>query len=154
LKYGSSLIDFQPDLSVANQVGQVTVNGWDAVRKQPIQATARRKELTTNKNVGGADGKSDLNSAFSERTEIIATRPINSQEEANILARETLEQIAKHMMKGSGSTVGVPDLRAGSVIILEGLGTRFSGRYFVTSTTHKIDDSGYTTRFECRREEI
>jgi phage protein D len=154
LKYGLSLVEFQPDLSVANQVGQVTVNGWDAVRKQPIQATARRSDLATNQNVGGADGNSNINSAFNERTEIIATRPINSQEEADTLARETLEQIAKHMMKGSGSTVGLPDLRAGSVIFLEGLGKRFSGRYFVTSTTHKIDDSGYTTRFECRREEI
>jgi phage protein D len=69
------------------------------------------------------------------------------------LARETHEKIAKHMITGSGSTVGVPDLRAGSAILVEGVGKRFSGRYFVTSTTHKIDDSGYTTRFTGRREE-
>jgi phage protein D len=50
--------------------------------------------------------------------------------------------------------VGLPDLRAGSVVYIDGLGERFSGRYFVTSTTHAISDSGYTTQFECRREEV
>jgi phage protein D len=154
LKYGLSLIDFQPDLNAARQVDQVQVNGWDALRKQPIRATSRRSNLTTNRNVGGADGQSNIDSAFRGRNEVIATRPVNSQEEADTLARETHERINKNMITGRGSTVGVPDLRAGSVIFLEGLGKRFSGRYFVTSTTHKIDDSGYTTNFNCRREEI
>jgi Bacteriophage probable baseplate hub protein len=58
------------------------------------------------------------------------------------------------MVKGSGSTVGLPDIRAGCVIMLERLGKRFSGRYFVTSTTHTIGDGGYTTQFQCRREEL
>ncbi len=102
LKYGHSLIEFQTDLSVADQ----------------------------------------------------ASHPVHSQEEAHAPAREIREQIARRIMKGSGSTIGMPDLRAGRMILVEGLGERFSGRYFVTSTTHKIDDSGYTTRFECRREEI
>jgi phage protein D len=154
LKYGLSLIEFQPDLNAARQVDQVDVNGWDALRKQPIRATSRRSNLTTNRNVGGADGQSNIDSASSGRTEVIATRPVNSQEEADTLARETHERINKNMMTGRGSTVGVPDLRAGSVIFIEGIGKRFSGRYFVTSATHKIDDSGYTTSFNCRREEI
>jgi phage protein D len=154
LKYGLSLIEFQPDLNVSNQVERVDYHGWDPVRKVPIQATSRRSELSTNQNVGGADGRSNINSAFRGRTEVISTRPVSSQEEAATMARETNERINKTMMTASGSTVGVPDMRAGSVIFIEGVGKRFSGRYFVTSTTHKIDDSGYTTRFESRREDI
>jgi phage protein D len=57
------------------------------------------------------------------------------------------------MVKGTGSTVGLPDLRAGGVIELLGMGRRFSGTYFIVSTTHAIADGGYTTNFECRREE-
>ena len=57
-------------------------------------------------------------------------------------------------MKGSGSTVGLPDLRSGSVVEVDGLGKRFTGRYFVTGTTHGITNGGYTTQFECRREEV
>jgi phage protein D len=154
LKYGRSLIDFQPDLNVANQVCEVKYNGWDAVRKKPIRATSRCSDLTTNRNVGGADGQTNIDAAFGGRTEVISTRPVHSQEEAETMTRETHETIRKRIMTGSGSTVGVPDLRAGSLVLIEGVGKRFSGKYFLTSTTHKIDDSGYTTRFTGRREEI
>lgn len=153
LEYGKSLIDFQPTLTTANQVGSVTVRGWDAVRKKAITVTATRDQLET-KGVGQAGGQAEINRAFNEREEIIVDRPVNSEQEAKTLAKETLERIAKDMVKGSGTTIGLPDLRAGSVIYLWGLGERFSGRYFVTGTTHTIGDGGYTTKFECRREEL
>jgi phage protein D len=84
----------------------------------------------------------------------VATKPIESDAEAKTLALRTLEENAKDMVKGSGSTVGLPDLRAGNVVTIDGLGKRFSGRYFITSSTHAMGDGGYTTQFECRREEL
>jgi phage protein D len=63
------------------------------------------------------------------------------------------ESNAKNMLQATGSTVGLPDLHAGSVVVIDGLGSRFSGRYFVVSTTHTVGDGGYTTQFECKREE-
>lgn len=58
-----------------------------------------------------------------------------------------------HKKKGEDTTIGLPGLRAGSNITIDGLGEPFSGGYFVTGTTHSISDSGYTTRFSVRREE-
>jgi uncharacterized protein len=153
LNYGDSLIEFQPTLTTANQVGEVVVRGWDRVRKRAIEGRAKRSELRT-KGVGERGGQPVIEQSFNQRHEVIVDLPVNSRQEAKTLARETLERIAKDMVKGSGSVVGLPDLRAGSVVVLDGLGTRFSGRYFVTKTTHSIDDGGYTTRFECRREEV
>jgi phage protein D len=37
------------------------------------------------------------------------------------------------------------------VITLDGLGSRFSGDYYVTQSTHELDERGYGTRFEVRR---
>jgi phage protein D len=153
LTYGRSLIEFQPTLTTANQVGEVTVRGWDTVNKKKIEYTAKRSEITT-QGVGPRGGQAVIEQSFNQRREIVATKPVNSEQEARTLAIETLERIAKEMVKGTGSTVGLPDLRAGSALEIDGLGKRFSGRYFVTSTTHSIGDSGYTTQFECRREEI
>ena len=79
---------------------------------------------------------------------------MQTREEAAKLAKEILEGIAKDMVKGTGSVPGLPDIRAGTVLLIDGLGKRFSGRYFVIGTTHTIGDSGYTTQFECRREEV
>jgi len=153
LKYGISLIEFQPTLTTAHQVSKVTVRGWDAVQKKAISVTVDRSELET-KGVGKKGGQPAIEQAFKEHEEIIVNRPVASEQEARMLARRTLENNAKEMVTGSGSVVGLPDLRAGCVIYISGVGARFSGRYFVTGTTHTIGDSGYTTRFECRREEL
>jgi len=153
LTYGKSLIEFQPELTTANQVGKVTVRGWDNVRKQEIIYTATRDELTT-KGLGKRGAQGSIDGSISDRAEIIATKPVESEAEAQKVAKEILEGIAKEMVKGTGSVPGLPDIRAGTVLELDGLGERFSGRYFVVSTSHTIGDSGYTTQFECRREEL
>lgn len=153
LKFGATLIQFQPELTTAHQVSEVTVKGWDAKRKEAITATAKRTDLKT-KGVGEKGRQKALEKSFSGRKEIIADRPIHSKDEAKKMAVAALESIAKDMVKGSGSTVGLPDLRAGGVVEMDGMGDRFNGRYFLTSTTHTIGDGGYTTTFECRREEI
>jgi uncharacterized protein len=153
LSFGKSLIEFRPELTTARQVGQVTVRGWDAAGKKTITQTATRSDIKT-KGVGSEGGQQAIEQSFNQRQEIVADRPVQSEDEAKKLAVSTLENIAKDMVKGNGSTVGLPDLRAGGVVMLEDMGKRFSGRYFVVSTTHAIADGGYTTNFECRREEI
>ena len=111
-----------------------------------------RSELSTT-GIGAAGGQREIDQSFGDREEVITDKPVNSDAEAKRLARETLERISKDIVKGTGSVVGLPDIRAGRVLFLTGLG-RFDGRYFVTGTTHAIGDSGYTTQFECRREEL
>jgi uncharacterized protein len=152
LKYGLTLIDFSPELTTHNQVEKVTVHGWDAVNKKPIRVTVDRKAIK-NKGVGSKGRQEEIDKAFTNKEEIISNKPVSSEAEARQLGLQTLENIAKEMVKGSGSVVGLPSLRAGCIIFLQGMGDRFSGKYFVTGTTHAIGDSGYTTRFECRREE-
>lgn len=153
LTYGKSLIEFSPELTTANQVSKVTVRGWDAVNKKEINYTATRGELAT-KGVGEAGGQAAIDKSIEAKAEIVASKPVESEAEAQKVALQILEGIAKEMVKGTGSVVGLPDIRAGTVLEIDGLGQRFSGRYFVVSTTHAIGDSGYTTQFECRREEL
>ncbi|WP_433830961.1 phage late control D family protein [Actinoplanes sp. CA-015351] len=148
LVYGRSLVEFQPELTTANQVGEVVVSGWDPIRQEKIEYRARLPELETEGITPG------VRKSFENRKEIVADRVVDSLAEARQLAVELLQQIAKGLVKATGSTVGLPRLRAGSVIEVGGLGTRFAGRYFVTDTTHAISDSGYTTQFGCRREEV
>ena len=68
-------------------------------------------------------------------------------------ARRFCSTRSKDLVKASGTCVGLPDLRAGRRVRIAGLGARFSGEYFITDTTHTINDSGYITKFNGRREE-
>jgi phage protein D len=147
------LIDFKPELSTAQQVSEVTVKGWNPKTKTAISQTATREEIRT-KGVGAKGGQAAIEKSFSECKEIITDKPVSTDDEAKKLALASLDMIAKEMVKGNGATIGLPDLRAGGVVKMDGMGDRFSGRYFVTATTHSIGDGGYTTNFECRREEV
>lgn len=61
-------------------------------------------------------------------------------------------KLARPRIDATGTVVGLPDLRPGATVKIDGMGTAFSGEYSVTETTHTIDSqSGYRTRFVCSR---
>jgi phage protein D len=149
LAWGKSLIEFKPTLTTANQVKSVTVHGWNRRTKQPIVATVTidDKRVKNNK---------DLHEYLKRgepREEIVVNEPIFTQKQAEDRAVAILSDRQKEMVVATGSTVGLPDLRAGRELNISGIGARFSGKYFVTETTHTIGASGYTTRFTARRED-
>lgn len=148
LRWGASLTEFKPTLTTANQVKSVTVNGWDRAKKKAItvKASLDDKELNVNKDLH------DLLQVCDPRDELVVDKPVHSEKEAKQLAQAILKDRHKEMVKASGATVGLPDLRAGHKVQIEGLGARFNGTYFITDTTHTINDSGYLTRFNARRE--
>ncbi len=148
LEWGKSLIDFNPTLTTANQVKSVTVKGWDRNLRSPISETVdlNNKKLNRNKDLFEVIEKSN------PREEVVVDEPIFNKGQAKERALAILMDKQKEMVKASGTTIGLPDLRAGKKIVIDNLGSRFSGTYFVTETTHTINDSGYITKFNARRE--
>jgi phage protein D len=150
LEWGKSLIDFKPTLTTANQFKSVTVRGWDRKAQKAIEEKVDftdPKLKTLNKNLHHMIEQCD------PREEFVVEKPVYTRDEARNLARSLLLEQHKHMVKATGTTVGLPKLRAGSKVVIGGVGSRLSGTYFVTSTTHTIGSNGYTTRFEARRED-
>jgi uncharacterized protein len=147
LKWGLSLIDFKPTLTTANQVKSVTVNGWDREKKRPIRGVASIESLDLNR---------DLRENFEAcdaREERVEDEPVFNETEAKARATHLLEERSRDLVKASGTCIGLPELRAGQQVVIGNLGSRFSGTYFITDTTHTISDSGYITKFNARRED-
>jgi phage protein D len=124
------------------------VNGWDRKKKEVItgKASLDDEALAINK---------DLHHLLKEcdpREEIVVEQPVYSKDEADRRAMAILKDRHKEMVKASAACVGLPSLMAGTKVEIEGVGARFSGVYFITATTHSFGDSGYTTRFDARRE--
>lgn len=153
LSYGRSLIDFQPTLSTANQVSEVVVRGWDAAKGEEIEETANQGSLAGSTGLANKV-KVGTPPPAKDRKEVIGNRAVRDRQEARDLARATLARINSELVKANGSVVGLPSLRAGSDLAIDGLGLRFNGRYFVTATTHTIGTSGYVTQFECKLVEL
>jgi hypothetical protein len=152
LEWGQSLVSFQPTLQTARQVSEVTVRGWDPQGKTKFEYTATRADMAKEGVVSPADiGVTE--SPLSQKLEIVVDHPVQSKDEAKKVAIETFKQLAQGLVTARGKTVGLPDLRSGRKVQINGLGTRFSGTYTVTSTTHTLGDGGYTTDFSARMEQ-
>lgn len=163
LKWGISLIDFTPKLSTANQVSGVEVRSWNRDSNQPIRpkvttsaADLQRFGITTNTDLLELMQRRDtlglpLDSCR-EREHVEVSEPQFTLAQAERSAAGKLTQRLQQMVEASGTTVGLPNLRAGQKVQIHGLGARFSGIYFITKTTHTLNDSGYTTKFTGHRE--
>jgi phage protein D len=150
LKWGASLMEFKPTLMTANQVTTVTVKGWHRTRRAPISRTVTLDDerITLNRDLFR------MLKDCTNREELVVDEPVFT----NCQARERaiailLEQVKKMITADGVKVVGLPLLRAGQIVYLTNLGARLSGRYFVTKTSHTIDDNGYITTFSCRREQ-
>lgn len=151
LEWGKLLLSFQPTLQTAGQVNEVVVKGWDPSGKSKFEEKATRAEL---KGMGVVQPEmiGVQESSLAQRLEITADRPVQSKQEARDLATNMLRKLTQGLVEAKGKTIGLPDLRAGCKVNILGLGTRYSGTYLVTSTTHSLGDGGYTTDFSCRME--
>jgi phage protein D len=147
LEWGKSLSSFRPTLTTANQVAKVTVVGWDRKTRRAISESAafpKDSKINADQTAVAAVVKAE---------EVISDPPARSKDEALKLAKKRLNELRRGMIRATGTTVGLPLLRAGSNVRIKLGGSRFDGRYFVTSTTHTIGSGGYRTTFEAHREE-
>lgn len=152
LEWGKSLINFQPKLTIGQQVFTVTVKGWDAAKGKAINVTVDRSQL---KNRGLRDRREldQIEQGFREKSEIIVDKPFRNEAEAREYASGRLQKNACSLVTTKGSTIGTPDLRAGSTVEIAKLGNLFNGNYLLKTTTHTINAGGYITEFEGRLEE-
>lgn len=136
LRYGDSLRSFSPEASTATQVREVVVRHWDPKRKREIVGSAERE-------AGDAAAGRE-----------VLRRPVESREEAERVAEAALDRIADGLLRGRGEVVGLPELRVGETLRLEGLGERFTNNYYITGVTHRIGSSGYWTSFDVQERTI
>ena len=80
--------------------------------------------------------------------------PVFTRAEAKQRARALLHDRHVQIVTARGKTVGLPGLRAGTLVDIQGIGARLSGTYFITKTTHTLGDNGYITEFDGRREDL
>jgi len=139
VRYGESLRSFSPEVNTAGQVGTVTVHGYDPVGREAITGTAE--------NPGGGPIAGEATGAA------VLQVPVRSQQEAEVRAAAELDRRRGDLVRGRGETFGIPAIRAGETIVVDGLGETYSGTYYVEEATHRVGSEGYTTEFGVARRE-
>ena len=148
LEYGKSLLSFSPELNTANQVSKVTVKGWDPDNKQEITGSAGMQGSEA------LSGGQTMQTLYGTVEQTITDQPVTSQQQANLLAKALFNKLSTGLVQGSAECIGLPELRAGTCVLLQGVGKKFSQKYFVERSTHTVDSTGYKTTIQLRGDVI
>ncbi len=148
LTWGRSLIEFTPRVSKVGQIVSVGGFVWVPPIKMVFVVTVGfdwdRMSLTLSIVPGVVPfGQSPA--------EYLVDEPLTATSIPRKLIGELLPKL-NNRLTATGSTIGDPRIRAGTVLRIEGVGEEFGGLYRVTSATHTIDSSGFRTSFEARKE--
>lgn len=143
LAWGKHLMNFHVEQNIADQVTKVTVRSWDAKNQKVIEASSSDvNKIGTNSKTGP-----DLMKTLGEFEEYLFLNVEDSQD-AKEKAEAAMNERAMRLITGRGECIGLPEIRAGRYIKLDGLGKRLNQPYYIKSATHTMDESGYKTRFK------
>jgi phage protein D len=143
LAFGQSLTSFSVTADTASQPTKVTATAWDVANKAAANVTVTDSILGSQLR-GGTSGAKVVTLAFGERAVNAPLSPLDP----HVLAESAFRTEAQRFLVGHGSALGDARVAVGAMIRLTGLGTLFTGLYYVSEVNHSFDSqTGATTRF-------
>lgn len=147
LEWGVDLRSFQPRLTVADQVSEVTVKGWDHKEKKEITGKAASSKTSPETGFNRWGGPQSQ-SAISKAVRVETRHTVQSQADADAVAQGLLDYINSGFIEAEGEVVGHPELKAGVLIKITKLGDKFNGTYKLTTVRHVYSaQQSFTTYF-------
>lgn len=146
LTWGQELLSFRPRMTLAEQVDEVIVKGWNPDDQQPIVGRSNNGSLYPQ--ISESRNGAQWAGSFGTGKKIIVDQTVMNQAEADLLAAARLDEVSGAFVQAEGEAFRRPDIRAGRAVDLQGLGDRFCGSYLVTSVTHRFTASGLREYFK------
>lgn len=151
LTLDSELDQFSARLRAITQGSKIGVRGWDVKNKEEITASAESGSENS-KMDGNETGYELSESAFGVSETAIVDSVVVDSADAEMQAKARYNTLLKSFLSGEGEGPGNALIRAGITVEIKGVGERFSGSYYVTSSTHSFSfDEGYKTKFKVKR---
>lgn len=149
LRYGASLLEFRPRISMVGQVASIAVKVYRPEIKLELTVTVGwdwdRQQLTLDISPGfGAPGGG-------AQGLMLVSEPVSLANAPRLIVGKLLPKLNRRQT-ATASAIGDPALVAGRVLQVEGVGERYGGRYRIAGATHTLDGSGYRTSLELRKE--
>ena len=145
LTWQDNLISFRPRVSGVQQVDTVNVRNWDPKNKQTVTGSASNARTVSSPGIKRSSVASDLGGG----TTLVASRLAVNSGEANGIAKSALQDQADAFAEAEGVSFGNPDIKAGCLVSIKGVGSKFGGTYLVSSSSHVYrGKTGYQTSFQ------
>jgi uncharacterized protein involved in type VI secretion and phage assembly len=147
LTFGENLRSFQPCWSTSHQADKAISKGWDVTGKQAI--SQEKTSSSEGLKQGGMTkaGGDTATSAFIAAEAVVTDVLVQTADQATALATGLIKDISRDYVQAEGACDGDPRVKAGHTVTIEGVGSRFSGKYTVTSVRHVYSAAGFETSF-------
>ena len=138
--FGATLLDFDAEIDARHQFSKVTSYSWNAGQQELLEIEAENPSLR----VGGNIPDDDLSSVIGlENLELKnggAAPDVELQAWAD--AKLLFNRLAK--VRGKVKFQGIPQIKPDTVIQLQGVGERMSGKVYVSAVRHQITEGNWT----------
>lgn len=138
--YGATMLDFEAEMDARHQFSKVTSYGWSASGQELLEAEANDPAVSLNGNLAPDDlaqviglDNLELKNGGSDSSSL--------QQWAD--AKALFNRMAK--IRGRLKFQGLPAVKPGTMLKLEGVGDRFNGNVFVSAVRHQLTEGNWTT---------
>lgn len=137
--FGSSVHEFDGEIDARDQFSTITASSWSYTDQEIVEAEAQDPGITLN----GDLSPSDLAAVFGIEDLQLRHGGKITQEELQDWsdAKATFQQLAKS--RGTVTFQGIPKVKPGVLLKLEGLGNRFNGTIYVTGVRHEVTEGNW-----------
>ncbi|MCG3211086.1 MAG: hypothetical protein FOGNACKC_04723 [Anaerolineae bacterium] len=150
LRWPDNLLSFHPRLTLAKQVNQAVVTGWDPSAKKQVESKSSSDKSKTTPSIGpNKTGSQVAKSALKGSAEdTLVAQPGLTIDQAKAMAAARFAAAESEFIQADGVVRdGDPRLIAGRVVKIEGVGRRFSGNYYITEARHIYSKGLYRVTF-------
>ncbi len=135
LRYGSGeILELETEMDARTQVKNFHARAWDYANQQLFEAESSNSDFKEGGNVSGAD-----------LAEAVGPSKTELQHGGHVLEEELTEWVNGQMLRsrlakirGRVKFTGSPKLKPGQMVTLEGMGSRFNGKAFISAVRHEI----------------
>ena len=138
--FGATVLEFDAEMDARTQVPKVLAKAWNMADQTLWDIEGNDPALSTNGNVPAGDL-----SGLLDESEVILRHGGNKKD--TLLqdwadAKWKFQQMAK--TRGRIKFQGIPEVKPGANLLLEGVGDRFNGKVFVSGICHQISEGNWT----------
>ena len=137
--YGATVLRFDGVLDATHQQKTVSCRAWDAANQEMASVDAADPGISKAGNIGSADlsGKVTEDTSLNGHTGNLPTDELQAWADAMKMRNELSR------LRGVVTCNGLPQLKPGQMMKLQGFGDRFNGKVFVTGVRHQISDGSW-----------
>ena len=138
--FGTTILDLDAEIDARHQIDKVTSYSWNYADQEIVEAEGADPAVSLNGNLA----PSDLSSVIAlENLELrhggtLSTAELQDWSDAKWM----FQQLSK--IRGRVKFQGIPAVKPGVILNLQGVGDRFNGKIYVTGVSHQISEGNWT----------